>query len=541
MVATSALQSRTEYLIIGAGAAGSWLARRLAEAGRSVVVVEAGPAWRLDDLQSSQIWARRLRWGGPSVKTTGANAFGYGFNAGWGLGGAALHHYGTWLRFDPEDFRMRTATGRGRDWPFAYDALRPFYDRVQEEVGISGDAKAEVWRPDGAPYPLPPLATTPQGETIARGFAAVGQRTAPMPMAILSREWKGRAACIYDGWCDAGCPIGALYNPLVRDIPAARRAGARFITHALVTSLLWDEAAGRVAGALYRERAGGALKRVEADTVILAASAIHNPAILLNSVSGRWPKGIGNEHDLVGRFFMTHAVLGIYGLMPEETFPHLGVSGAQLSARDDYARRRSDEPEAFGSYHWLIAPAAKPNDLLGIAIARPDVWGAALDPFLKRASRHFAGMLAMAEDPPQADNRITLAGPPDPERPPRPHIRHAFAPETLAVWRRARRIGMGIMKAAGAQEVWASGVNTAHMMGGTIMGEDPADSVTDPWGRVHGTPNLYIAGTGLYPAAGALNPTFTLYALAERLADHLTGADPSTADPVSHEEPASRP
>ena len=98
-------------------------------------------------------------------------------------GGAAVHHYAVWPRYHEDDFTEKTTYGRGLDWPFQYDTLRPYYDQVQEEVGISGDAEKEVWRPPGDPYPMPPVLVSNHGKVLARGFEALGLRTSPLPMA----------------------------------------------------------------------------------------------------------------------------------------------------------------------------------------------------------------------------------------------------------------------------------------------------------------------------------------------------------------------
>lgn len=182
-----------DVLIVGSGAAGSLFAAKLAQAGRSVLILEGGPERRMEDLYSSQIWSRRLKWGGPPTETGGNDPLSVGFGSGWGTGGSATHHFAVWLRLHQEDFELRTRFGQGLDWPISYDDLRPYYDQIQTEVGISGDADAEVWRPPGEPYPMPPLQVFNQGKLISRGFEKLGGRTSPLPLAINSQEYNGRA------------------------------------------------------------------------------------------------------------------------------------------------------------------------------------------------------------------------------------------------------------------------------------------------------------------------------------------------------------
>ncbi len=507
----------TDCIIVGAGAAGAFMAAQLAEAGRRVMVLEAGPAWTMTDLVSSQIWARRLRWGGAPVAVGGDHPYAATFNSGWGLGGAALHHYGTWPRLHEADFEMRSRHGRGMDWPIDYATLRPYYDRIQAMAGVSSDAKAEVWRPPADDYPLPPLTVLAQGRALKRGFDALGLATAPAPMAILSRPYKGRAPCIYDGWCDAGCPTGALYNPLVNDIPRARAAGADLRARATVTRINSD--GRRASGVNYLDQDGGE-HRVDADLVVLAASAVQNPALLLNSASDRFPDGLANSSGTVGRYFMSHLLTGIYGLFDAPTEPHLGISGAQLLGQDGYGKQRESGP--FGSYQWLIAPAMKPNDLAGVATTRADLFGQPLHDFMSRASRSIGSMLTFIEQLPLAENRVELA-PPGPDGKRGPRVVQRFDDNTLALRQVAIDEGLAVFRAAGVKEPWHGPVASAHMMGGTIMGDDPASSVTDSYGRCHDLPNLVIAGPGLFPTGGAVNPTFTVYALALRTVEALLG------------------
>lgn len=430
-----------------------------------------------------------------------------------------MHHYGVWPRLHEVDFKQKSLFGFGNDWPISYNDLRPYYDRVQAELGLSGDAKLEKWRPAGEPYPMPATPVFAQGKAIAAGFTALNRDTAPIPLAINSRPNGKRAACIYDGWCDAGCPTGALANPLSHYIPLALESNAEIIHHAMVSKILTNKDGSKVIGLEYYD-GKGVSHQLMASVVVLAANAIQNPRLMLASANNNHPEGLCNRNDLVGRFLMTHPSKTVSGLFKQATDPYLGVTGGQLINQDHYDNKKPVK-EAFGGFQWLIANAVKPNDLLGIANSRPDIRGKQLDVFMRRAAKHYATMVYVADDLPRAENRVSLSKNKDPFGMPLATASHNIQAETQALIKFADADGLNIFTHAGAQEKWLGPLAGMHIMGGTLMGESAQLSVTNAFGQTHEIENLLIAGSGLFPSSGAVNPTFTLHALALKTADFI--------------------
>lgn len=507
-----------DAVIVGAGQVGSLFAARLAAAGKRVKIFEAGPKRKLGQLASSQIWSRQLK-GTPGCQVSGGtHALGVNFNTGQGSGGSALHHYACWFRLHPEDFEMHRRHGVASDWPFGYEALQSAYDAVQTEVGLSGDAHAESWRPAGAPYPMPPLPVFKQGELIAKGFAAKGLHVAPLPMAINSVPYKGRPACIYDGWCDAGCPTGALANPLVTYLRDAQRQGAR-IEHDAHVIRIATNAKGTRATGVEVALASGEVVFQEAGVVIVAGYAVETPRLLLASATPAHARGLGNSGDQLGRRLHTHVACTVFGRFAEATENHLGVSGGQLVCQDRYTK---DQGLGFvGGYQWLIAHALRPNDLLGIAAGRADLFGDALTRFMKDDASHVGSMTLVGESIPLAENRVELGDRMDRFGMPLAKLTHRFDDNAVKLHAHASREGQEIFRAAGATQTWQGPMVGMHLLGGACMGKDPAQSVTDAFGAIHDIPNLFIGGPSLFPSSGSVNPTFTASALAHRAAAHL--------------------
>lgn len=510
--------AEADVVVIGSGATGSLLAARLGSAGRKVVMLEAGPPRELSELYSSTVWSRRLKWRGAPVRVEGANPVAHPFEAGFGRGGSALHHYACWFRLHREDFKTATLYGRGLDWPIDYDDLRPYYDALQTEIGISGDAVQEVWRPPGEPYPMPPQPIFRQGEIIAAGFKRVGGRVAPLPMAINSIPYHGRPACIQDGWCDAGCPTGALANPITIFSESLARAGVETRYHATASRLITDASGRRVTSVEYLER-DGSRQRLGTNLVIVAAFAVQTPRLLFNSASRRHSKGLANSSGLLGRYFMSHGAVNLYGMFSEPTANYLGRTGGQLFSQDKY--QKDARPGEVGGYTWRIGSALKLADLGGIANARLNLFGPALDQFMKKAALHLGTMSALTDNLPIAENRVEITSEKDRFGIPLAKVTHSLGADATRSLEAAVTEGRKILAAAGATESWAAPVRTEHLLGGTVMGLDAARSVTDGYGRTHDVENLYIAGPGLFPTSGAVNPTFTASALAARTADYI--------------------
>ncbi len=501
-----------DVVVVGSGAAGSVFAAVLAESGKSVLVLERGRERKLSDLYSSQIWARRLKWASPHVADAGPDSIWFNFNAGHGFGGASMHHYAVWPRFHPEDFREHSLYGRSLDWPFEYSELRPFYDEIQSDVGMSGDATKEVWRPPGDPYPLPPVLVSNHGKVLARGFDALKMRTSPIPMAVLSQPYKGRPACLWDGWCDAGCPIGALANPLVVYLPRAQKAGARLQGNSHVTRVLMDKTGKRATGVEYYTSAGEAVIQ-PASAVVLSAFTIENSRILLNSGNGDHPNGLANSSGLLGRYLMVHPAVSIYGMFSDDMQNYLGATGGQLFCQDDYGKK-SDPGGAFGSRQWEIGLMLKPNDLLGVAMSRADIFGDDLHKFMEQGSRHMGSMVGVCEDEPLRENRIERATDKDKFGMPLARAVYQASPEGKKLWGTACKQGVDIFKAAGAHDAWHGPQAGQHIMGGTIMGNDPATSVLNANAQSHDVANVFVGGPGVFPTSSSVNSTFTAHAVA---------------------------
>ena len=516
-----ATNEKVDVAIVGAGASGSVFAAVLARAGKNVVVLEQGPDWQLSDLISSDFWGRRIRTAGAPFLLEGKNPFGYSGQSGWGVGGAALHYFANFPRLLPNDFKIKSEHNRALDWPISYSDVAPYYDKVARDVGVSGDARAEeVWRPAGDAYPMPPMKTFRNGDVWVKASESAGIRLVPAAVGMNSRDYKGRPACIYDGWCHVGCPTGALSNPLVTYLGDARKAGAQVRARSTVTRVLTNAQGNKATGVEYyddkKER-----QMQEASVVVLAAWSAQNPRIMLNSASDRHPKGLANASGLVGKYMMAHFASGTWALFDEDVQNHMGTTGAQYMSYDRYGK--TSHKGAFGSTFIVAGSALKTSELGGFANARLDLFGPDLQAFMKRAARGLTRINAFGEALPNIENRVELAGDKDEFGMPLGRIIHSYDQDAAALWNANFEEGLTIAKATGAKEVWSGRGNmpTIHLMGGTIMGTAAANSVVNSYGQTHELPNLYIAGPGIFATAGASNPTYTILALSLRGAEQL--------------------
>jgi choline dehydrogenase-like flavoprotein len=233
----------------------------------------------------------------------------------------------------------------------------------------------------------------------------------------------------------------------------------------------------RATGVAYHD-ACGKLHVQPANIVIIACHTIWNSRLLLLSANRAYPNGLANRSGMVGRHFMSHPIVTIYGLFDVPTQPHLCILGANILSQQGYDDK-TPTAGAFGSRSWLGGQTARPNDLLGIVPARPGLYGRALDNYLRTATAHFGSMTAICEETSLAENRIAQdTHHKDTYGLPAAQVVNNPSQENAARLELAKTEGLKIFRAAGASEVWASGRNAEYLVGGTLMGNDPDRSVT---------------------------------------------------------------
>jgi YD repeat-containing protein len=498
-----------DLLIVGAGAGGSTLAQRLARRGWRIVVLESGPFWDPDrDWVSDEAGAHKLYWTAPRV-IGGEDPVELGKNnSGHGVGGSMVHYAGYTPRFHPSDFAVRTLDGVGADWPIAYEDLRAHYEQVEAELPVSG----QDW-PWGDPHRYPYNAHPISGgsEQAMRGARELGIEVRVGPVAIPNGAFGNRPHCIYRGFCVQGCKVNAKASPLITHLPDAIEHGVEVRADSHAVTVETDER-GRCTGVTYDH--DGRLSHQHAAAVAVCGYSIETPRLLLSSTGRRFPHGLANDHDQVGRYIMVQGAPQVAGRFPDRMHmykaPPPEISSEQLYETDptrDFVRGFSIQTVGPQPIAWAEHVLADGH------------WGQALREYM-RDYNHWFTLGALSELLPRADNRVTLADETDAHGMPVARMDYTQCDNDRANIAAAKQTLHDIWQAAGAQDVLTID-RYAHLVGGCRMGTSPESSVVDSDHRAWGVPNLFIADGSVMPTQSATNPALTIMALASRLAERL--------------------
>ncbi|MBS1818442.1 MAG: GMC family oxidoreductase [Acidobacteria bacterium] len=555
----------TDVVVIGLGAAGGVAVLPLAQAGLDVIGLEAGGAMTRRDFAPDEIRNNVRGWPmlashktndeAPTFRATASQpAIRGGHPMMNAIGGTSLHYWAQHWRLNPWDFKVVSETTRRygasrlpkgstvEDWPFGYEELEPYYEKIEYELGVSGvagnlngrkDPRGNIFEgPRRKDYPMPPLRWTAFHERMADAARTLGWHPFPGPAAINSRSYQNRSGCMYHGFCNTGgCHVDAKNSTAVTTIPRAQATG-RFtsVTGATVTQINVD-AQGRASGVTYLRNNEEFFQ--PAKVVLLSTFAYENVRLLLLSTSKAFPRGLSNNHGQVGRhYFSHHQGAPVTALFPFKVGAWYGLP-AQGVAIDDWADDNFDHGghDFIGGANLWAMSDRRPIAAAGMnTFGRARSWGSEWKAFIKENADRAHSSYIQKTTLPYEENYLDL----DPvEKDPlgRPVIRitgeykdnerriAAFSQDRMEEWYRA----------AGAIAVTRGPVGgpmtaSTHAYGGTRMGDNAETNVVNRWGLSHEVPNLGILGGSVMGTSGARNPTHTVQALAWRTADYVVRA-----------------
>jgi choline dehydrogenase-like flavoprotein len=537
-----------DVVVVGAGVAGGMVAYKLAQAGARVLILEAGNrnpprpqmvgAYATASAKTPHSPYVQAETDKKAPSPDGANDY---FDQSTDIhnqykstyerrtGGSTWHWLGHTPRLLPSDFKMRTLFPDLPvgfvDWPISYDDLEPWYCEAEREMGVAGSD--EEW--DGLlgafrskPFPMSKIWPSYSDTWVAAridgtSFEGAEYKVRSTPSARNSTLYDGRPPCAGNSICVPLCPIGAKYDGFVH-VAKAMAAGASLWEQCVVTKL--DADADGSVHTVHFTTFGGEARTVTAEIVVLAAHAIETPKLLLLS-------NIANGSDQVGRNLMDHLSKSTFGLAPEPLFPFRGppsTSGLESFRDGEFRATRAGFRVSLNNDGWSRkgAPYSEIEDLVG----NKRLFGAALQEALFARVTKQLRLSCSVEVAPDPNNRVTLSSLTDGLGVPRPKIVWSPPAYSLAGMAQATRTLGDMFAKIGATEVDLGNDplnydGAGHIMGTCRMGHDPKTSVVDAQCRSHENPNLFIAGSSLFPTVGNPNPTLTLAALALRTAEDI--------------------
>ncbi|MEZ4905381.1 MAG: GMC family oxidoreductase [Spirosomataceae bacterium] len=554
------VENQYDAIVVGSGMTGGIAAKELTEKGLNVLMIERGrevkhvtdydtamkAPWELQHRDkvpvhsAEELWANN-RFNGMAhddkahfMTNDKQNPYiekrPFDWIRAYHTGGKSMHWGRQSYRWNKEDFEANAKEGIGIDWPIRYEELVPWYVKMEKFVGISGQKENWAVLPDSEFLPAMPM-TPPElhfrqqlqakmnrGVTIGR----VANLTKPQPI----HTTLGRASCQYRNKCSRGCPYGAYYSSLSGAIPAANKTKRLTMLHdSIVAEVIFDEATQRAKGVRVVDQNTLQTREYFAKIIFLNAGSMNTAALLLNSKSARFPNGLGNDSDQVGRNIMDHH-LGVGANASIEGYEKNLLFGQRPNALyiPRFRNYGSDKQTAFLRGYGYQGGASRADWKRG---TNQDGFGAAFKQEMTQPGTWNIGFGGFGEVLPNPNNRMYL----DPEKKDKWGIPlivfdAAFGENEIAMRKDMANSAAEMLEAAGFKNITTNNRQDVHLglgihdMGTARMGKDPKTSVLNKFNQIHACKNVFVTDGAMMTSSSCVNPSLTYMALTARAANH---------------------
>ena len=524
-----------DVCILGSGAAGGVMAKELCEGGAKVIMLEAGSEVPPEKFLSHK-WPYELPYRGfrdekqaPFYQGDIPKSISYADSDDVGidrvrvLGGRTLHWNAVTLRYAPRDFREWSLLGIEEDWPLSYEELAPYYDRVEEIIGVCGNDDHLDILPAGKHY-LPPLAWRCSEHILKRATNAMGIPLIAVRKAVLTRAHDDRPACHYCGHCMDGCDVGSIFTTPDCMLPKARATGNFTLRqNALAREILVDRE-GLAKGVSFIDTETRTEQQVKAGIVVVCCSTVESARLLLNSRSPQHPMGLANSSGMIGRHLHGHLGNSVSMYLEElEGRKPFNQDGAtdhvyiprynQLQGKSDYAGGWGIQVN-FSGYMFPHHATRLPG------------YGAAFKERVRRMQPGYLFLGSFGKVSSSSQNYVTVdANRPDAHGIPTPVVHFRFSDSDRALWRACNQSMLEMLSHLKGK-VFPNFGNTpsgfaSHEVGTVRMGKDPRTSVLNSYCQAHAVKNLFVTDGSCFTTSSEKNPTLTIMALSLRAADYI--------------------
>lgn len=513
--------SESTVAIVGSGIVGTTIAYLLATKGYDVDVFEKGPAYPYPHYP--QFRERSYLYKNPAyslppdlqhLTRSGDYPADLDDERHMREGGSATEWGAVALRMAPYDFNTRSQYGFGDDWPLTYNDLEPYYCDAERMLGVSGtdaDNPFAPWR--SKPYPLPPFALSYDDRVLAEKLRRHGIALHTTPQARTRLPYEKRPGCMNFGTCEV-CPIGVRYSPNYHLRMALDTGRCKLHSNTSVRRIVVDRS-GRARALVYQPNDIATEREHGAKVTIVATGMFESVRLLLLSSRDRHPDGLRVGDHLGKHLLFHHAWIGnmhyTYDQRPGALGPHTGLS---YQFRDPPTRGKHGGAIVELSSDWGIFQELSVDDKTA-----PEIVG------LVKGMRRWRIINFQVESVPSPQKYVALSRERDRFGDPYAHVHYESTEFDHEGYRFARQVFDKCVAATNADAAEFAGVGlyktNGHHMGGCRMGVDPRDSVVDRFGKVHGTPNLFVVGGSNFVGTSAVHPTLTMVALAIRAADYI--------------------